>query len=114
MKSASVMLYRVFRLGPAERIPVGEGRTFAVGGNQVAVFRTRTGGVYATQAECPHRKGPLAEGLLGGSAVACPFHGFKFDLATGAPVGHDCGALRTFRVELDASGELLLYLEGSR
>ncbi len=105
------MQHSVFNLGPVERIPVGEGRTFVVGGEGVAVFRSRTGGVYATQAECPHRKGPLAEGTLGGAVLACPLHGFRFDLTTGEPIGNDCRALRTYRVELEPSGELLLYLE---
>ncbi len=114
MNATPAVQSRVFKLGPANRIPLGEGRTFVVGGEHVAVFRSRMGGVYATQATCPHRRGPLAEGLLAGSKVACPFHGFQFDLATGAPVGNACGALRTFRIEQDASGELLLYLEAPR
>src|ERR1044071_7787515 len=50
-------------------IPPGEGRTFEVGSLRIAVFHTRHGEVFATQAECPHRGGPLADGLLGGSTL---------------------------------------------
>jgi hypothetical protein len=53
-----------WRLGPMDQIPVGEGRAFAVGEKQVAVFRPRGGGLHAVRAICPHRGGPLADGLI--------------------------------------------------
>ncbi len=96
-------------LGPAARIPLGEGRAFTVGGVRVAVFRTREGGLHATQADCPHREGPLADGLLGGGVLVCPLHARRWSLATGAPAaGNDCAALATYPVALSAEGELLL------
>jgi nitrite reductase (NADH) small subunit len=52
------------RLGPVEDVPVGEGRAFAVGGLQVAVFRTTAGDVYAVSAACPHAGGPIADGQI--------------------------------------------------
>jgi nitrite reductase (NADH) small subunit len=99
-----------FNLGPAERIPPGEGRVFTVGELRVAVFRARDGRVYATQADCPHRQGPLADGLLGGGVVTCPLHARKWELSTGAPVGNDCPPLATYPVEVSGAGELLLLL----
>src|SRR4051794_35774143 len=66
-----------FDLGPLDRIPLGEGRTFNLGGREVAVFRTRMG-VFATDAMCPHKTGRLADGLVGDGKVICPLHGFKF------------------------------------
>ncbi len=82
-------------LAPLSAIPLGEGRTFEVQGEQIAVFRTREGEVFAVQAECPHKGGPLADGLVGGSTVICPLHAWKFDLKTGLPLMGTC-ALRTF------------------
>ncbi len=84
-------------LGSIDQIPLGEGRTFRVGGIVVAVFRTRDGHLRATQATCPHRGGPLAEGLVGGGVVVCPLHGRRFDLATGEGLD-GCDRLRTFTV----------------
>ena len=52
----------LYNLGPLTRLPPGEGRTFRIGASAVAVFRTREGRVFATQATCPHKNGPL--GLL--------------------------------------------------
>jgi nitrite reductase (NADH) small subunit len=98
----------VINLGSIERIPPGEGREFEVRGELLAVFRTRAGQVYATQARCPHRAGHLADGLTGGGLIVCPLHAFKFELATGAPLGNDCAALRTYPVRLNSAGELLL------
>lgn len=95
-------------LGPLASIPIGEGRTFILDGHLVAVFRTRNGEVFATQAECPHRGGPLADGILGAGQVICPLHARTFDLATGEARGHDCDALRTYPVAVAGTGHLLL------
>ena len=75
------------RARSARRIPLGEARVFRVDGRDVAVFRCRSGEVFATSAECPHRGGPLADGLVGGHSVICPLHGFVFDLRTGDGAG---------------------------
>ncbi|MEO5679770.1 MAG: Rieske 2Fe-2S domain-containing protein [Acidimicrobiales bacterium] len=74
-------------LGPVTQVPVGEGRLFDVDGWPVAVLRPRDGNVYAVDPVCPHKGGPLADGLLGGTVVVCPLHGWTFDLATGCRVG---------------------------
>ena len=94
-------------LGSVDQIPPGEGRVFPIGGFEVAVFHTRAGQVYAVQAECPHKQGPLADGLLGGTTVICPFHARKFDLATGIGQQGDCN-LQTYPVRLDVHGEIWL------
>ena len=98
-------------LGPVSRIPRGEGKTFIVAARMVAVFRTRSGELFATQASCPHRGGPLAEGMIGGTELVCPLHGFKFDLSSGRPIGNDCSALKTYPVDVSSRGEIRLYLE---
>ncbi len=98
------------KLGALDEIPEGEGRTFTVSGKQVAVFRTRTGSVFATQAECPHRKGPLADGLLGNDTVVCPLHEWTFDLRSGAPKLGSCG-LTVYPIQKDADGTLVLTLD---
>jgi nitrite reductase (NADH) small subunit len=97
-------------LGPIDQIPLGEARVFRVDGLEVAVFRLRSGELLATGATCPHRGGPLADGLVGGHSVVCPLHGFLFDLRTGGPIGRDCAHLQTYRVTSSASGELSLEI----
>ena len=87
-------------LGPIDRIPLGEGRRYLVGTHAIAVFRLRSGEVYATQAECPHRAGPLEDGVIGGSTLVCPLHAYRFSLATGACLDDGCGNLRTYPVQV--------------
>ncbi len=96
-------------LGPVETIPVGEGRSFTVGRQRLAVFRARDGAVYATQADCPHKGGPLADGLLGAGTLICPLHALKFDLCTGQAAGSDC-AVRVYPARLDERGRVVVEL----
>ncbi|GHO84007.1 Rieske (2Fe-2S) protein [Dictyobacter formicarum] len=101
----------IYNLGSLDRLPLGEGRTFQIEETRIALFRTRTGEVFALQATCPHKNGPLADGMIGDGKVVCPLHGYKFCLATGEPLGNTCGALKTYEVSLDANGEILLGLD---
>lgn len=97
------------RLGPVDQIPVGEGRNFSVAAQRVAVFRTRRGDLFATQADCPHRGGPLADGLVGERTVICPLHDWNFDLATGETKNGACG-LAVYPVRA-VDGEIVLTVE---
>lgn len=74
-------------LGPVSQVPVGEGRTFAVAASQIAVFRLRDGSLRALDAVCPHKGGPLADGLADESVVVCPLHGATYDMCTGVEAG---------------------------
>src|SRR5262245_2012647 len=100
----------VINLGSVDRIPVGEGREFEVEGELIAVFRARDGRVFGAQARCPHRDGHLADGVIGGGLVVCPLHAFRFELATGKPVGNDCPAIETYRVTVNEKREIVLSL----
>lgn len=97
-------------IGPVGAIPPGEGRNFQVGALRVAVFHTRGGDVYAVQAECPHRGGPLANGLVGGSTLICPLHSWKFNLVNGQALMGDCG-LKTYVVRVSESGQILMTVD---
>lgn len=78
-------------LGSIEQIQMGQGLCFVIGTEEVAIFRNRDGRLFAIQNQCPHRGGPLAEGIIGESQVICPLHGHKFDLITGqGNEAHEC------------------------
>ena len=97
-------------IGPVSAIPPGEGRNVEVLGQKIAIFHTRGGDVFAVQAECPHKKGPLADGLVGGTTLICPLHSWKFDLATGEALFGEC-SLKTYPVHVDESGQILVTVE---
>jgi nitrite reductase (NADH) small subunit len=87
-------------VGSIDEIPLGEARTFAVGGEQIAVFRLRDGSLRAVDAVCPHKGGPLADGLADDRMVVCPLHGHTFDLCSGLESGAPDSALavRSYQV----------------
>lgn len=101
-----------YRLGSVAQIPPGEGRTFEVAGREVAVFHTRTGEIYATQAQCPHKAGPLADGMVGDATLVCPLHEWRFDLTSGSSLNGQC-SIATYPVQTTAEREILLTLDGA-
>lgn len=69
----------------AENIPPREGRSVTVGDQEIAIFHLEDR--YLTIGnKCPHKGGPLCEGIVSGTTVVCPLHGRRFDLETGMPV----------------------------
>jgi nitrite reductase (NADH) small subunit len=106
------MLAHEVLIGTRGQIPPGEGRVFQVGPRRVAVFHARDGRIYATQAECPHRGGPLADGLLGGETLICPLHGRRFDLRSGAALQDGCG-VATYPLRVTTHGEIVLTIDAS-
>lgn len=99
-------------LGPVDDIPKGEARAYAVEGRQIAVFRVRDGSLRALDAACPHRGGPLADGLTDSSVVVCPLHGYTYELATGEEVAHGGAAVAAYPVRADDNGAIVLCLGG--
>lgn len=95
-------------LGRVDQITMGHGRCFVVEGEEIAVFRSRDGKISAIGNRCPHRQGPLAEGIVGNGKVICPLHGHKFDLVSGeGSEKNEC--VRTFDVR-EQRGEIILGL----
>jgi nitrite reductase (NADH) small subunit len=66
----------------------------------VAVFRTAADGVFAILDRCPHKGGPLSQGIVFGDRVACPLHNWSIELATGEAVAPDVGCTRRFPAEV--------------
>ena len=91
-----------------DEVPVGEGRSLACGGEQVAVFRLRDGSVRALGAVCPHRGGPLADGLLDDRVVVCPLHGYTYDLVTGDETTSGGQPVRAYTATVGADGNITL------
>ena len=89
-------------------IPIGEGREVTIAERRIALFRSRNGTIYATQATCPHRQGPLADGIVSDTKVTCPMHELLFDLASGEALDGLCDGLKTYRVEIDANQDIWL------
>jgi nitrite reductase (NADH) small subunit len=75
----------------------------------IAVFRTADDRVFALVDRCPHRGGPLSEGIVQGRAVACPLHGWVIELGTGQAEAPDEGCTQTVATRL-AGDRILISL----
>jgi nitrite reductase [NAD(P)H] small subunit len=95
-----------------DSLPTGQGRCFSISDLKIAVFRQRDGSVFAIDAACPHRGGPLADGLSGGGIVVCPLHSYRFRLSDGSGVDNDFH-VSTYAIEV-ADGWVFLHLEQPR
>ncbi len=99
------------KIGPLANIPVRGARRlcFGMGGKPIAVFRTGEDKFFALVDECPHKKGPLSEGIVSGDTVTCPLHNWVIGLDTGLAQEPDVGSTQTIPVKL-VNGELYVGL----
>jgi nitrite reductase (NADH) small subunit len=96
-----------------ENIPLHEGRPVSVGGRELAIFHLENR--YLTiENKCPHRGGPLCDGIVSGTAVVCPLHGRRFDLESGLAIrASEPACVATFPTRVD-NGIVFVNLEGAR
>lgn len=87
-------------------IPLRGARKLKTALGCVAVFRTGENEVFAASDICPHKGGPLSEGIVHGQSVTCPLHNWVFDLNTGRAKGED-GQIATYALRVD-SGRVLI------
>jgi nitrite reductase (NADH) small subunit len=97
-------------IGALEDIPREGARVIRTAAGCVAVFRSADDRAFALDDRCPHKGGPLSEGIVHGTSVTCPLHNWVFDLATGQAEGADEGSVkahattvRNGRILIDAS-----------
>ena len=86
-------------VGRTADVPAGEGRVVDAGGKTVAVFNV-AGRFYAIDNTCAHRGGPLGEGDLEGNIVTCPWHGWRWDVTTGANANNPAVKVACFPVSV--------------
>ena len=91
-------MIRVCRL---EDIPkLGARRYRSEDGRAIAIFRTATDNVFALHDQCPHKGGPLSQGIVFGESVACPLHNWCIDLSSGNAAAPDEGCVDRFEVRV--------------
>ena len=93
-----------------EDIPVLGARRFQRDdGKVIAIFRNAEDKVFALQDKCPHKGGPLSQGIVFGRKVACPLHGWNIGLEDGNAVAPDVGCARRFEIRVE-NGVVLLKI----
>ena len=78
-------------------------------GGDIAIFRTADDAVFALHDQCPHKGGPLSQGLVHGHRVTCPLHVWNIGLEDGRAVAPDVGGCDRFTVKVEA-GQVFLAL----
>jgi nitrite reductase (NADH) small subunit len=92
-------------IGSMSDIPRRGARCVVTPRGRIGVFRTADDRVFALEDHCPHKGGPLSQGIVHGAAVTCPLHNWVISLETGKALGADEGSVRAIPVRTD--GELL-------
>jgi nitrite reductase (NADH) small subunit len=96
-------------IGSITDIPQRGARCVATPQGKIAVFRTAEDQVFAIEDHCPHKGGPLSQGIVHGAAVTCPLHNWVISLETGKALGADEGAVKTIPVRVE-DGRVLILL----
>jgi nitrite reductase (NADH) small subunit len=94
-------------IGAIADIPLRGARVVKSATGCIAVFRTADNEAFAIDDACPHKAGPLSQGIVHGRAVTCPLHNWVIALDSGAAQGADSGRVRTYSLRIE-SGRLLL------
>ncbi|MDE2403116.1 MAG: nitrite reductase small subunit NirD [Sphingomonadales bacterium] len=96
-------------IGPVDQIAPGTARTLAVqGGEEIAIFHTLDHTFHALVNRCPHKRGPLSQGIVHGSVVTCPLHNWQISLRSGEAQGDDKGCVPVVPLRVDAGRIYLL------
>jgi len=88
-------------LGTLEDIPRLGARVVRTEDGDIAIFRTADDQVFALRDKCPHKGGPLSQGIVHGMRVACPLHDWKINLSSGEAVAPDEGCAASYPVKLE-------------
>jgi nitrite reductase (NADH) small subunit len=96
-------------VGTVDDVPMRGARCVKNGAMTIAIFRTATNEIYALEDKCPHRNGPLSQGIVHDGCVTCPLHNWVISLATGRAQAADEGATLAFPVKIEG-GKIYLDL----
>lgn len=96
-------------IGDITDIPLRGARCVVTPAGRIAVFRTAADEVYAIEDRCPHKGGPLSQGIVHDAAVTCPLHNWVLSLETGKALGADEGSVRTFALKCEG-GRLFISM----
>ena len=96
------------RVAAAREVPPGAGCVVEAGGRTLALFNV-DGSYHAIDNACPHRGGPLGDGDLDGPIVSCPWHGWRWDVTSGANANNPAVRVACFPAS-DAGGDVFVEL----
>lgn len=96
------------KIAPLDEIPRLGARVVRNKEIEIGVFRTEDDRIFAINNQCPHKSGPLSQGIVYGDKVACPLHSWKISLADGTAEAPDVGETACFNTKIEDG---FVYLE---
>lgn len=97
-------------IGKVEEIPKQGARVVETSKGDIGIFRTAEDDIFALRDRCPHKQGPLSQGIVHGRRVTCPLHNWNIELESGEAVAPDEGCAANFPVKVE-DGVVFLSLE---
>ena len=94
-------------VGAVDDVPVLGSRVVQAPGGNIAVFKVADGTLFALRDRCPHKGGPLSQGIMHGRSVTCPLHNWVISLKTGEAEGADQGCTHKIPLRIEESRILL-------
>lgn len=99
-----------YDLGPVNNIPLRGARRVVIGEQTIGIFRVNGDQVFAIEDQCPHKKGPLTQGIVHDNCVTCPLHNWVINLENGQAQGADEGSVISYPVEVE-NGHIKIAVE---
>lgn len=94
-------------VGHINDIPKLGARVVETAKGNIGIFRTTDDEIFALRDKCPHKGGPLSQGIVHGKRVTCPLHNWKIELESGGAVAPDEGCAASYPVRIEAG---IVYL----
>ncbi len=94
-------------VGAVDNVPVLGSRVVQAPGGDIAVFKAADGTLFALRDRCPHKGGPLSQGIVHGHSVTCPLHNWVISLKTGEAQGADQGCTHKIPLRIESARILL-------
>ena len=91
----------LIEVGKVEEIPQQGARVIETPSGDIGIFRTLEDEIFALRDRCPHKNGPLSQGIVHGKRVTCPLHNWKIELESGEAVAPDEGCAASFPVKVE-------------
>lgn len=99
---------KIVKVAKLSELATKVGKEIVIAGESIALFKLSNGTVKAIENKCPHKQGPLSQGIVSGDFVFCPLHDQKVCLSDGLVQKPDTGCVKTFQTKIDGD-DIYLY-----
>ena len=99
-------------VGELDEIPRLGARVISSSTGNIGIFRTADDGVFALLDSCPHKGGPLSQGIVHGKKVTCPLHNWNIELDSGKAIAPDEGCAARFPVKVEDNRVFVQLADG--